>query len=238
MRQQLLPDILPEPAQTLENFVTGANEALVAALRECRPGRAIYLWGSPGAGRSHLLHAMSRDAGTRYLGPDDARALQALAQAERNGLQRLAIDDVHLLDDAGQAALFRLYNLWRSQAGSRHAFSLILAGDRAPLALPLREDLRTRLGWDLVFRVELLSDDDRARALHALAQERGLQLAPALVNWLLTYHARDMRVLQELVITLDRYSLEQHRPVTLPLLKELLLQTGRQRSRDTPATKP
>ncbi len=238
MQQQLLPDILPRPAPSLENFVVGANRQALDALQHCQPGRAIYLWGPPGAGRSHLLQALCSTADTRYLTAADTHTLQALTRAEHTGLQRIAIDDVDQLDADGQAALFGLYNQWRSQAQSRHAFALLAAGDRAPLALPLREDLRTRLGWDLVYRLELLSDDARMHALATLAHERGLTLAPALVNWLLTHHTRDMRALQHVVTALDRYSLERHRPITLPLLKEVLAQERGQGDQDSAETNP
>src|SRR3546814_7790214 len=86
----------------------------------------------------------------------------------------------------------------------------------------LREDLRTRLGWDLVFRLELLSDEDRVQALRTRAGERGLQLSPEVIGWVLTHYARDMGRLSALVDALDRYSLEKHRAITLPLLKDLL----------------
>src|SRR5690606_37118565 len=94
--------------------------------------------------------------------------------------------------------------------------------DRAPMAMPLREDLRTRLGWDLVFRLEPLSDDEKRTALAALAAERGLQLAPEVLNWILTRHARDMRRLTALLDALDRYSLAARRPITVPLLRAML----------------
>src|SRR5690606_7022176 len=134
----------------------------------------------------------------------------------------IAIDDVDLLDAPTQAALFTLYNRWREAAAASSAFALLLSGDRAPMAMPLREDLRTRLGWDLVYRLEQLSDDDRAQALHARAGERGLHLAPEVVNWVLTHYTRDMNHLSALIDALDRYSLEKHRAITLPLLKDLL----------------
>src|SRR5690606_13190925 len=133
-----------------------------------------------------------------------------------------AVDDVQSLDETGQAALFTLYNHWREVATTDSRFVLVLAGDRSPLSMPLREDLRTRLGWDLVFRLELLSDDERIQALQKRAGERGLQLSPEVMNWVLTHYARDMGKLSALVDALDRYSLAKHRAITLPLLKDLL----------------
>src|SRR5699024_4764410 len=134
----------------------------------------------------------------------------------------IAIDDVDTLDPSQQAALFTLYNQWRQQAGTADGFTLVTAGSQAPRALPLREDIRTRLAWDLVFRLHLLTDDERASALHARANSLGLALAPELVAWLLVHHTRDMGQLMALIDALNRYSLERHRAITLPLLKDLL----------------
>lgn len=223
MTQQLILDILPPSPQTLDNFIAGENDAVLDALRHCTPGRAIYLWGPPGAGLSHMLHAVSSTANAIYFDAGQSwLALHELATAEAINYRLVAIDDVGRLDDKGQAALFSLYNRWRESASSKDAFILILAGDRAPMAMPLREDLRTRLGWDLSFRVHLLSDDDRAQALRMKARDRGLKLAPEVINWLLTHYTRDMSRLSSLVDALDRYSLERHRHITIPLLKELL----------------
>ncbi|CFP23658.1 DnaA regulatory inactivator Hda [Bordetella pertussis] len=105
----------------------------------------------------------------------------------------MAVDDVHRMDDARQAGLFALYNRWRE-----------------------------RLGWDLVFRLDPLSDADKLAALTAQAAERGLQLAPEVINWMLTHHERDIRKLAALLDALDRYSLATGRPITIPLLRAML----------------
>lgn len=223
MTQQLILDILPPSPQTLDNFIAGENGPALDALRHCKPGRAVYLWGPSGAGRSHLLRAVSNGDDAAYFSAShDTAGLDRIAKADVIRHRLLAIDDIESLDAPGQASLFTLYNRWRESASGKQAFILVVAGDRAPMATPLREDLRTRLGWDLAFRLHLLSDNDRARALHMRAQGRGLKLAPEVINWLLVHYTRDMGHLGALVDALDRYSLERHRPITLPLLKELL----------------
>jgi DnaA regulatory inactivator Hda len=228
MNRQLLLDVLPAPAATLNNYLAGPNAAALAAARELRPGRALYLWGPAGCGRTHLLRAVAAKAGGTMIEgaiADAAARLRALAETppEEAGMPAVvAVDDVHRMDPAGQAALFALYNRWRESAAAAGAFALAVAGDRAPMAMPLREDLRTRLGWDLVFRLEPLSDDEKRTALAALAAERGLQLAPEVLNWILTRHARDMRRLTALLDALDRYSLAARRPITVPLLRAML----------------
>jgi len=168
MSRQLLLDVLTPPAATLENFLPGPNAAALAAARALAPGRAIYFWGQAGCGRTHLLRALAdRQGGGRYLCAGQCAAtLLALAQGSSAAVSRLiAVDDVHRLDADEQAALFALYNRWRECATTGQAFALALAGDCAPLAARLREDLRTRLGWDVVCRLEPLSDADKRAAL-------------------------------------------------------------------------
>ncbi|HLU19329.1 MAG TPA: DnaA regulatory inactivator Hda [Pusillimonas sp.] len=223
MPRQLLLDLLPPPPPTLDNFVVGDNAAAIDALRKCQPGRAIYLWGSPGSGRSHLLRALGEAPDNLYIEANHVSSrLAEINQNEDLKFRLIAIDGVELLDAEGQSALFALYNRWREASAGARAFALLLAGDRAPMAMPLREDLRTRLGWDLVYRLQQLSDAERAQAMQAQAQERGLQLTPEVTNWVLTHYTRDMNHLSALVDALDRYSLEKHRAITLPLLKDLL----------------
>ncbi|MGX5659876.1 DnaA regulatory inactivator Hda [Castellaniella ginsengisoli] len=221
--QQLLLDILPGTMPSLDAFVPGANLAALQSVRLLGPGRAVYLWGGIGSGRSHLLRARAQGAGCHYLDArSPARRLHALATDEDQTLSLVAVDDVADLNPAAQAALFALFNRWRTAAGTPGAFALLTAGDRAPLTMPLREDLRTRLGWDLVFRLEQLSDEDRAQALRDRARQRGLQLSDEVLHWILTRCDRDMGRLTTLIDSLDQYSLARHRPITLPLLKDLL----------------
>lgn len=226
MTQQLILDLSAAPDPTLSGFVEGRNAAVLDALRQLQPGHALYLWGPSGSGRSHLLRALcaeTPEAPGRYLDAGTPLAQYAeLARDEAGPARLIAIDDVHKLDDARQAALFTLYNLWRETAGGARAFALLLAGDQSPMGMPLREDLRTRLGWDLVLRLEQLSDEDRAMAMAGQAHQRGLRLGPEVINWILTHYSRDMGQLSALIDALDRYSLARHRAITLPLLKELL----------------
>lgn len=223
MTQQLLLDLLLPSPPTLENFVVGSNGAAVQALHELRAGRAVYLWGPPGSGRSHLVHAMGQREHAAYFSAERAAThLHDIVTEDTVPYALIAVDDIDQLTDSGQAAVFALYNRWREVASNNQAFALVLAGSHAPLTMPVREDLRTRLGWDLVFRLEQLSDENRAQALQTRAQERGLTLSPEVISWMLTHYERDMGRLSALVDALDRYSLERHRAITLPLLKDLL----------------
>src|SRR5690606_29422857 len=117
MPRQLILDLLPAPPPTLDNFVVGDNAAAVDALRRWQPGRAIYLWGSPGSGRSHLLRAHCAAHDTLYVSIEQSTdQLADLASRDPIDLRLIAIDDVDQLEPLAQAALFTLYNRWREAA--------------------------------------------------------------------------------------------------------------------------
>ena len=102
---------------------------------------------------------------------------------------------------------------------------LLTATSQPPVHLKLREDLRTRLGSGLIYRLHPLSDREKAEALAKQAKERALKLSPESIDYLLRHAPRDMRTLSAFIVALDRYTLEHKRAVTLPLLRELLTET-------------
>ncbi|MCD8503762.1 MAG: DnaA regulatory inactivator Hda [Burkholderiaceae bacterium] len=228
MAQQLILDILPSSEPTFDNMVPGANAAALAAAHNLTAGSTLYVWGPDGSGRSHLLRACANryegayiDANASVASPADAMA--ALLDAP-NMPRCVAVDDIHRLDEPALAAVFGLYNRWREFAASQEAFRLIVAGDRAPLQMPIREDVRTRLGWGAVYRLEPLTDEDKFAALIGYAHERGMPLSEDVLRWLLVHGSRDIRALFAMLDALDRFALANHRPLTLPLLKSMMAQ--------------
>ena len=220
MPQQLTLDIRPEPYPTLDNFIVGANIELVARLRALAQPKAfdaVYLWGPPGCGRTHLLRATltAADAANRRVVRIAAEEAGAELPCPPGGL--LIVDDVERLDDAAQVALFRTFNSARL-AG----LALLLSGSAPPLELKLREDLRTRIGSAIVYQVKPLSDEDKAATLQSQASQRGLRMEGEVIGYMLRHTARDLPSLMAVLDALDQASLERKRPVTVPLLKEML----------------
>jgi DnaA-homolog protein len=223
--RQLTLDLGTPPPSTFDNFFAGANDELVTRLRGLDAAlaagpvadRTFYVWGETGSGRTHLLQALAQEAApghVRYAGPHSS--LDAFAFDARVTLY--AIDDCDALSAAQQIALFNLFNEVRAHPAS----ALVATGNAAPLGLAVREDLRTRLGWGLVFHLAPLSDEGKAAVLKHAAHERGIALADDVPAYLLTHFRRDMPSLMALLDALDRFSLEQKRAVTLPLLRTML----------------
>jgi DnaA-homolog protein len=220
---QLLLDLAPDSRPTLGGFVPGRNAELLGVLQSLAAGagteRFLYLWGESGSGRSHLLRATMEAFSGNGLPACYLRGSEALEfPPELEQLRCVAVDDVHCLGTASQEALFHLHN--RMREGGRAV--LLVAGDAAPAGLTLREDLLTRLSWGLVYQVHRLSDEEKSRVLVGRAAARGFVLPREVSEYLLRHGRRDLPWLVSVVDALDRYSLQTKRPVTLPLLKEII----------------
>jgi DnaA family protein len=208
--RQLILDIRPDSLPDFTNFLPGPNAEALAVLREHAAGHSrepvIYLWGEAGTGKSHLLAAWS-----------------ALTQAHDSTplpeppVASLAVDDADRLSPEDQIRLFNLINAAREGTGQ-----ILASGPVPPGQLGLRPDLATRLAQGLVFRLSPLSDADKISALNIRAEARGLRLPEEVVRYLLTQCRRDLPNLLAIVDALDTYSLSRKRPVSLPLLKEIL----------------
>lgn len=241
--KQFALDIGHTPKASLENYLPGNDRALISSLRTLcdswKQGapkeinnplnhRWIYWWGPEGSGRTHLLQAMTNAAEfaglTSFsLTPTEPITWvrleeQITALAENDQASVITVDDVDRLDDRLVGALFRILNTVQASKN----IHILMAGNAAPANLELREDLRTRLGWGLIFQTQLLDDDEKIQALEQAAKARGLVLSPEVVPWLLNRFYRDMPNLMALIDALDAYSLETKRAVTLPLVRELL----------------
>jgi DnaA family protein len=222
--RQLLLDLGADKPQTLDNFVTGQNQELVQLLRlflqrdaNMPNERFVYVWGEPGAGKSHLLQALAAAPNARYI-PADASPDAFLFA---NEVSLYLMDDCDRLSPDGQIAAFALFNQVRENGGL-----LVTSGALPPARLALREDLRTRLGWGLVYQLHGLTDDEKIAALTHAAHSRGMSLSAGVLPYLITHFRRDMRSLSAMLDALDQYSLETQRPITLPLLRSLLQLEG------------
>jgi DnaA family protein len=210
--QQLLLDIRPAAFPTLDNYVSGTNLELISHLRKWRAGgtaeKSLYLWGPPGSGKTHLLRALTGQQGALLWNAADEIPADTWL---------IALDDAEQLSESSQIKAFAAFNHARTTGKL-----WIAAGQNAPAGLTVRDDLRSRLGWGLVYRLHPLSDEDKQAALIMQAKNLGFELDPAIAAWLLTRHGRDLGYLLQVVEALDRYSLQTQRRVTLPLLRTLL----------------
>jgi DnaA family protein len=228
MNQQLALAIQLNNEATLTDFCWGENHLLKQQLQETlndQGERVIYLWGTPGCGKSHLLQGCCQTIGKNlssiYLPLQTLKEWgpQVLDGIEEQSL--ITIDDIDVIatDRLWEEALFHLYNRVRDNEKTR----LIITGNTPPTQLPLcLPDLRSRLSWGLVIQVHELSELDKINTIKLHAQKRGFDLSTGVIQFLLTRCARNMHDLHSLLNRLDEASLIAQRKITIPFVKQIL----------------
>lgn len=215
MKQLVLDLALPEP-EPFTDFIPGDNAEALFQLWEwaCDSEQAhfIHFWGATGSGKSHLLQATAARINQPYL---DARHQPLPEHLTPDHV--LIVDHVDALSPSEQVRLFDHFNTLRECHGR-----MLTASTLPPNQLHILPDLASRLGWGLVFQIKLLDDIDRAQALQTQARQLGFDLTPELSDYLLRHASRDLPSLYQLLKRLNEYSLAEHRPITLALLRRVM----------------
>ena len=184
-----------DPRFTFETFVVGDPNAFAhAACRrvieaEGMPFNPLYVYGSVGLGKTHLMHAMARSLREKghekvlYLSAEKFMYQFVRALRDNNSMafkEQLRNVDVFMIDDiqfiAGkestQEEFFHTFN-----ALVDNGKQIIIAGDRAPMDLEgLDERLRSRMGWGLVADIRPSTLELRLNIVKSKAAIMGLAL--------------------------------------------------------------
>ncbi|RZI78019.1 MAG: DnaA regulatory inactivator Hda [Variovorax sp.] len=224
--KQLALDIGLATGPTLAGFFAGPNEAAVRHLQVwvgAGGAQAVhspvptYLWGDGGSGKTHLLESVRtalREQGGS-VGWLHAGVLEPPDFDER--WVAVLMDEVHLYTAVQQHTAFNWFiNAQGLQRG------VVAAGALPPADLPLREDLRTRLGWGHVFHLQLLTESERRAVLRQAADARGVMLSDDVLDYMLHRFSRDLGSLMELLNQLDGFALRTQRAITIPLIRAML----------------
>lgn len=216
---QLIFDFAERGYPGFDKFLGTENAELVYVLQH-KHDPFIYVWGEEGAGKSHLLRAwvaQALDAGKKAVYIDAAATPLTEAAFEA---EYLAIDQIEKLGNEEQALLFAVFNRFRN---SGKGF-LLLSSEHTPQQLVIREDLRTRMAYCLVYEVKPLTDQEKIDALVSMAAARQVTIDPEIFEYLLNHWQRDMDSLMQMLDTLDNYAVTMGKRITLPLLRQLLKQ--------------
>lgn len=186
-----------EPARLV---IGNANAHVIEALGHPAswPFRVAVLTGPPRSGKSLIGRWVSGQGGSSPVA---------------------VIDDAHQLDET---ALFHRWNAVQ-QGGARAGEALLLiAGANEGgwrIALP---DLASRIGGSLQLAITEPDDAMAADLLLALAEQRGLALAPGAADYLVPRTERSFAALEALVAGIDRISLERQSPATMSVWRAAL----------------
>jgi DnaA-homolog protein len=211
--QQLLLDVFTPPKPNLGNFLVGQNAQVLHELNALKQRSTtnplMYLYGPSGCGKSHLLRSVA--------GVLRASLLQGNARfVFKPNNAPLIIDNIEELTPFSQVQLFNAFN---SALAEQLPPIILLASPFHPSELPVRTDLRTRIEAGLCLRIQPLSEEEKHQALQSVAHTRGLELSQEVIDYALRYFQRDMGSLMAVIDSLDHFSLEQKKPVSVNLLR-------------------
>ena len=211
-----------EAANSFDNFLPGANALAVAHLQALGPPSApVYLWGPSGSGKTHLLQALVLQYQQQGAQAGWFNAEDPAPWGFDESWSLIVIDRCDELQPDPQHAAFTLF----VEATTR-GVPIVAAGRLPPVDLPLREDLRTRLGWGHVFALQPLNETEMRAALRREADRLGVFLSDKVMGYLLTRFARDLKYLMAQLDRLDEFALANKRAITVPLLKQMLIEEG------------
>ena len=214
-----------QDSRTFANYVVGANGALVERLLEWRDEpSAFWLWGVTDAGKSHLAHAvcywhMGQGARVAYVplaaAPQDPEILNDLARRHL-----VVLDDIQRW--LGRFGLeCALMDLYEGLVADGHR--LVVVADRPVAQCDFAlSDLASRLQAASLCEVAELDDQAKGLAVVNRAKERGLEVAPEVVDFWLSRSERGLSRLLEDLDRVDRAAWSEQRRLTIPLLKQVL----------------
>ncbi len=204
------------PRYTFDTFVTGPSNrfaqaaALSVAETPARSYNPLFIYGSAGLGKTHLLHAIAHYVDENYPGfrvryISTETLLNEFIDAIRNNAQSefkrryrqidvLLVDDVQFMEgrEQLQEEFFHTFNTLHE--ANRQ---IVLSSDRPPDAVAtLEERLRSRFKWGLVTDIQPPDFETRLAILRKKAAQQDTPIPPAVLEFIVTHITNNIRELE------------------------------------------
>jgi chromosomal replication initiator protein len=230
------------PRYTFEAFVKGASNqfALAAALRVAEtPGRSynpLFIYGSAGLGKTHLLHAIGHYVTkhyqhdvVRYVSTEtflneyvDGIRTNTIANFKRKfrDIDVLLIDDIQFMEgkEGLQEEFFHTFNTLHGQNKQ-----IVISSDRMPDAIPtLEERLRGRFKWGLITDIQPPDMETRLAILRNKAERDHSPVPAETLEFIASRVTSNIRELEGALIRVTAFASLNNVPISTHLAEQLL----------------
>ncbi|MEK7247545.1 MAG: chromosomal replication initiator protein DnaA [Chloroflexota bacterium] len=221
------------PKYTFRTFVTADSNRIAAAAAMAaaeRPGEdynPLFIYSSPGLGKTHLLQAIALRAGQAgrnalYVTSEQFvnDFVTSIAQSRGDEFRRryrsvqlLLMDDIQFLASKGrtQEEFFYTFNDLHS-----NGCQVVIASDRPPSAIPgLEARLASRFQWGLVADITPPDQETRLAILQAKSRDQRIELSPDVTRYLSDRAQDNIRALEGCLNRVVAYARLTRSPITL-----------------------
>jgi chromosomal replication initiator protein len=229
------------PSMTFEHFVLGSHNrfactsAVQVAEKAASHYNPLYIYSSPGLGKTHLLHAIGNHwlntdpyARLRYLSSDTFSSDFVYAikndkvdefRIEYCNLDLLLFDDIHLLanrEKTQEEFLFIFDSLYATEK------QIVITGNNPPHKFKkVNPQLKSRLGSGLLAGIDLPDQGTKIQIVKKKAEEDNLNI-PEDVVFFLANSSRDVNELVKNVVKLETYSSLNTGDINISLVKAFM----------------
>jgi chromosomal replication initiator protein len=227
---------------TFETFVKGPSNqfALAASLRVAEtPGRTynpLFIYGSVGLGKTHLLHAIGhyihhnyQHYDVRYVTSETFlnEFVDAIRYKTNTAFQRryrevdaLLIDDIQFLEER-EGLQDEFFHTFNALHGANK--QIVISSDRVPDLIPtLQERLIGRMNWGLVTDIQPPDLETRMAILRNKADRDQVQVPPETLEFIASKIPSNIRELEGALIRVTAYASLSGEPITTELAHQLL----------------
>ena len=230
------------PRYTFEAFVTGASNrfahaaALAVAETPARSYNPLFIYGTAGLGKTHLLHAIAHYVHqnypaykVRYVSTESfmneyvegirSNSMAAFKRKYRDN-DVLLVDDIQFMENKEglQEEFFHTFN--QLHGANRQ---IVLSSDRPPRAIATLEDrLRSRFEWGLITDIQPPDLETRLAILRKKAEREPTHVPDEVLEFIATHITSNIRELEGALIRVSAFASLNRAPLSAELAAEVL----------------
>ena len=230
------------PRYTFEAFVTGASNrfahaaALAVAETPARSYNPLFIYGTAGLGKTHLLHAIAHYVHqnypayrVRYVSTEAFLNdyVEGIRTNSMTGFKKkyrdndvLLVDDIQFMEgkEGLQEEFFHTFN--QLHGANRQ---IVLSSDRPPRAIATLEDrLRSRFEWGLITDIQPPDLETRLAILRKKAEREPTHVPDEVLEFIATHVTNNIRELEGALIRVSAFASLNRSPLSAEMAAEVL----------------